>query len=714
MFQRGLSFQRVLEFAGLAAIPLILVAVNVMLAREFDRAQSLTQDVARSYEARAQLQRILASHQDMETGQRGYVITGDPGFLEPYEIGRREVTAELARLAPLATGVLSVEQHLTALSALTRQKLAFMELTIRLRREGQVEEAIRQVASGRGKTIMDALRTRIVSMDGAEARALAARTTAAEAARKRTQRLALALQAILVLMLLGAAWWIMRAMAARREAMERYRELSARQQTIFDSAKDGMMILDDAGVIQSLNPAAARMYGHAPDDMIGRSVGMLFETPPSDAQIADFLNRLQARRAGDFGRVQEFSGRRKDGSIFPADVAVSPVGLATGQSYLAIVRDITYRKQVEQLKSEFVSTVSHELRTPLTSIAGSLGLLRGGAAGPMPERAARLIGIAHDNSERLIRLINDILDIEKMESGKIAFDLKHVPLKVLLERAIEGTHGFAAGFNVRLLLHPVPEDAVVIADEDRLMQVVTNLLSNAAKFSPPSDVVEIFVTATPRGHRITVADNGPGIPQAFRDRIFGKFAQADSSDTRQKGGTGLGLSIAREIVTRLGGSISFDSEPGEGTAFHVDLPAAGRVLVEERRMSATRVSGEPRILHVDDDSDTLRLVASAFEGRAEVLATPSVQEAGAALMRNDFDAAILDIAMTDGSGLDLLPLLRAGERKTPVIIFTARDSNPALTAGVEAVLTKSRASLDQLVETTMAEIAKAAGAEQDG
>jgi len=698
---RRLSFQRIAALAGLAAIPAILLLLNLMLSREFAESRILTQNVTRSYETRTQLQRILSSHQDMETGQRGFVITGDPSFLQPYEEARKRVDAELARFSTLGSDSAVIRGQLPALLSLSRQKQAVMENTIALRQAGSVDEAMGAVASRQGKVLMDRLRQCIGAIGAAEETALAASNRAADAARRRTQRLTFALQATLILLLVAAGWAIMRAMAARRRAMERYRDASTRQEAIFDAAKDGMMILDEAGVMQNLNPAAARMYGYTREEMIGRNVAMLFEDPPSEEDVAAFLKWLLARPADDLGRVREFAGRRGDGSRFPSDVAVSPVRLAAGQCYVAIVRDITHRKQVEQMKNEFVSTVSHELRTPLTSIAGSLGLLRGGAVGELPERGARLIEIAHDNSERLIRLINDILDVEKMESGKIAFDLRHVYLKPLLTSAVEGMQGFAAGFDVRLDLQEVPADAVVVADEDRLTQVITNLLSNAAKFSPSGGTVTVEVGPVERGYRITVADRGDGIPMAFRDRIFGRFAQADSSDTRAKGGTGLGLSIAREIVTRLGGTIGFDSEEGRGTAFHVDLPAAGRSFTDEPQDLEGDGPHLPRILHVDDDSDTLRLVASAFAGRADVMATPSVHEARAALMRGRYDAAILDIAMTDGSGLDLLPTLAEGDRRTPAIVFTALDSNPALLTRADAVLTKSRATLDQLVEVTM-------------
>lgn len=697
-----LSWRMALNVLVLAAIPLILVVVNHLLSREFDNSGALAREVERSYQTRAQLQTVLSLVQDVETGQRGYNVTGDPDFLEPYEQARRRLGSEMASLQRMELQS-AAAKGMPELIALTRQKLAFCATAVGLESEGRREEAFRLMAGGQGKEIMDSIRSVMARMDAAEQAEFIQRARDADNARLSARGLALALQTILVLLLLASAWAIMRNMAERRRAIDRFRDLSARQEAIFDAAKDAMLILDEKGIIQSLNPAAALMYGYGARDLVGEGVEMLFEIAPKREEVEAFLKYLQGRRKGEFGRVQEFGARRSDGTTFPTDVAVSPVELADGACYLAIVRDITWRKQVDRMKSEFVSTVSHELRTPLTSIAGSLGLLTGGAAGELPDRAARLIRIAHSNSERLVRLINDILDIEKIESGKMAFDLKRVSIGPLLDNAIQANRAYAADYGVELRMEAVPDGAAVIADEDRLMQVVTNLLSNAIKFSPPGE--EVLVTVADRNgqYRITVADHGSGIPDEFRSRIFGKFAQADSSDTRQKGGTGLGLSIVREIVTRLGGSVSFDSTVGEGASFHVDLPAADQAFAaggaEVERVFEE--DGLPTILHIDDDPDTLRVVASAFEGRARILSTPSVQEAEASLQRQGFDAVILDLAMADGSGFDLLPLLRHGERKTPTIVFTARDTNPALAASVDAVLTKSRASLDELAETVL-------------
>jgi signal transduction histidine kinase len=199
-------------------------------------------------------------------------------------------------------------------------------------------------------------------------------------------------------------------------------------------------------------------------------------------------------------------------------------------------------------------------------------LIVAGAAGPLREPMVRLLTIAHSNSARLVRLINDILDIEKIESGEIAFDFKRVEVQTLVEQAIEANRAFAESFGVtvRLIRSVGPLD--VRADADRLVQVVTNLLSNAAKFSPHG--AEVIVTVTRRGNtaRISVRDHGPGIPEDFKPRVFGKFAQADVADARQKGGTGLGLNIVRQIVVRLDGDVGFADAPGGGTTFTVAVP----------------------------------------------------------------------------------------------------------------------------------------------
>ncbi len=246
------------------------------------------------------------------------------------------------------------------------------------------------------------------------------------------------------------------------------------------------------------------------------------------------------------------------------------------QGVFVLAVDVSARKQIEELKNAFVSSVSHELRTPLTSITGALGLLRHGQPGDLSEPQKNLLDIAHKNSQRLMFLINDLLDMEKLLAGKMHFDLQPLSLSALLEKSLYENTTYAEAFRVRFSLRLPADDQQVVVDEQRFLQVMANLLSNAVKFSPADAVVEVAVVVLDDSHvRISVQDHGPGIEPEFQARLFEKFSQADASAARQRGGTGLGLAISRELVEKMGGNIGVDSVPGAGSCFFVDLPLAG-------------------------------------------------------------------------------------------------------------------------------------------
>jgi signal transduction histidine kinase len=228
---------------------------------------------------------------------------------------------------------------------------------------------------------------------------------------------------------------------------------------------------------------------------------------------------------------------------------------------------------VERMKDEFVSTVSHELRTPLTAIYGSLDLLNAGLAGELPPDARQLLGICHQSTERLIRLINDMLDLEKIASGKLVYRMQSQPLLPLLEQSVRDTRSYGDNLRVTFRLH-AQAHPVVTADADRIVQVCVNLLSNAAKFSPADGEVEMWLGLEDGKARVAVVDRGAGVPPEFQDRVFDRFSQADSSDRRSKGGTGLGLAICRSIVEAHGGRLAFTSEPNVRTEFFFELPLA--------------------------------------------------------------------------------------------------------------------------------------------
>lgn len=238
-----------------------------------------------------------------------------------------------------------------------------------------------------------------------------------------------------------------------------------------------------------------------------------------------------------------------------------------------IARDITESKRQEQLKNEFIATVSHELRTPLTSIMGAVGFLAGGAAGNLPDAAIRMLKIALGNCRRLVIIVNDILDIEKIESGNMLLERKTVEVHALVNQVIQANHSVAADHGISVHLDNAAAHGILFTDPDRLTQVITNLLSNAIKFSPRDAEVIMSIENRENLIRISVRDHGPGIPDDYKARIFENFVQVDATDHRQKGGTGLGLSIAKQIVAQLGGEIGFEPAPDGGTIFNVAFPA---------------------------------------------------------------------------------------------------------------------------------------------
>jgi signal transduction histidine kinase len=342
---------------------------------------------------------------------------------------------------------------------------------------------------------------------------------------------------------------------------------------------------------------------------------------------------------------------------------------------LRALRYATERKRLERLKDEFVSTVSHELRTPLTSISGSLGLLMGNAAGSLPKPMARLLAIAHTNSQRLVRLVDDILDIEKMQAGGMVFNFSRVDVRPLVAQAIAANRGFAEGYGVRVRLEAARAGADVRADPDRLLQVVTNLLSNAIKFSPADHEVVVAIEKGADTVRLTVRDHGPGIPVDFKPLIFEKFAQADAGDARQKGGTGLGLSIVKQIVDRLGGEVGFADAPGGGTIFHVQLPCWDHVasLAIDRDAKPEAL----RLLLCEDDLDTALTLREQL--RQVGFATDFAYSAGDAFTcaaATRYHAILVDIQLPDGDGISLIVRLRAlpQYRDTSIIVVSADTS----------------------------------------
>ncbi len=368
-------------------------------------------------------------------------------------------------------------------------------------------------------------------------------------------------------------------LAERRRSSERaLAESEVRLRAIVDTAVDAIVTVDANALIERANPAVTRLFGYQPSELIGTPFTNLVGRLPLDPSVLEAPHSSAGRLPGQLetwvlGVTEEVLGLRSDGSGFPLEIAISQMWLGERRMFTAIIRDATERRKIDALRSEFVSTVSHELRTPLTSIRGSLGLLAGGVAGELPGRAIQMVGIALSNCERLSRLIDDLLDIEKIESGRLEFATRPLRLVELLDETLEVTNGFALAHatSFELVVLDDLSQARVLADPGRLAQVVANLLSNAAKYSA-NQPVSVVVVRTGAMLRVTVRDRGPGVPEAMRDRIFQRFTQAEDEAARTRRGTGLGLSIAKAIIERLGGAIGYRPAEGGGSCFWFELP----------------------------------------------------------------------------------------------------------------------------------------------
>jgi len=615
----------------------------------------------------------------------------------------------------------------------------------------------------------------------------------------------------------------------RARAEGALKEQEERHRLILDNAADGIITADETGVIQSFNPAAENLFGYSASQVIGQSLDILMPETIRHPH-KDYIDRyLRTGENKVIGIRRELEGLKKDGHTFPIELAVSGMTVGGKRVFTGILSDITERKEADRMKSEFISTVSHELRTPLTSIKGSLGLIRSGHSGDLPEALKAMLDIAYNNCDRLVRLINDILDVEKVSAGKMDFQMRPLALPPLLTQAIEANKAYGEKRGVTFVLTDIAQDATVSGDPHRLMQVLANLLSNAAKFSPENGEVRISLNRQETGFRISVSDDGRGIADEFQDKIFGKFQQADSSDSRQKGGTGLGLNIAKSIVEMHNGTIGFDSRPGNGATFYFNLPelavtlstaaksmaaatekksrilicedepdianliqlmlqqegyktdiaysaAAARELLEKNVYAAITLdlalpdengvilirelrnnpvthdlpiivvsakakegkielngdavgiidwmekpvdhkrliddirlamkkgaSERPRILHIEDDPDILRVVTAVIGGMADVTTAPTFAEGGRRLKDERFDLIILDLKLPDGDGENLLPYLKETDNKeTPVIVFSVKEISQDGAANLRAALVKSTTTNENLLATIRA------------
>lgn len=473
-----------------------------------------------------------------------------------------------------------------------------------------------------------------------------------------------------------------------RQVRERTVELGRFKSTL-DQTRDCVFMFDaDQFRFFYVNEGAILHIGHDRDALIGMNAHAI-DPGTSRAGFERLVTPLI--RGEQPWLLFETHHRHRQGRLIPVEVFLQYVrddeaGTAAGTEgrFVAIVRDLSERRRVERMQSEFISTVSHELRTPVAALVGALKLLESGALKDKRAKADHLVRLANRNGERLHALVNDLLDLEKLTAGKMRFAFKVHALDTLITQAVESAQALGAERGITIEIESAIPDVRLLVDAGRFDQVLGNLLSNAVKFSPPEGRVVITARETVREAdrmiRISVIDQGAGIPEAFHARIFEKFAQADSSNRRRTSGTGLGLAISRDIVERMGGAIDFETAEGAGSTFFFDLPVWGAPVEPP---AAVVVPAEPAhgpvLLVAGESSRAARIAQELDAAGQETIWVPTAVDALAELLRNpDIRAMVLDIDMPDANWPDLLATFgeRHTARATDLIPFAGDPERP--------------------------------------
>ena len=342
-------------------------------------------------------------------------------------------------------------------------------------------------------------------------------------------------------------------------------------QSILNAVIDGIMIIDTNGNIRSVNPATSKIFGYAIDQFGQQHINQFVQDPESGS-IMRHIKYHNSKVDLNAEINHEVLGIKANGEQFPLEIQLACIQRKNEKLFIAVVRDISERKRLEKMKQEFISNISHELRTPLTSILGSLRLMQSGALGKFDEQVEKVVRIADQNGQKLGALITDLLDMDKLLSGKMHIDTKVQSIYPLVVQAVNNLSESARQQNIRFDLRTQDEGWVANVDSNKLHHILTNLLSNAVKFSPANSHININVLSVDKKVRIEVIDQGAGIPPEDQEMLFQTFYQIDRSNSRQTGGAGLGLAISKELVNLMQGSIGVVSEPGKGSCFFIELP----------------------------------------------------------------------------------------------------------------------------------------------
>ncbi len=544
------------------ALCVILLSVGVGLGRgSIRKLEQAQQWVGHSKDVLRAIERVRGRVDAAHVSHTATRTTADPGFLARHDSLFRE-----------AFGSLGEVQQLTRDNAVQQRRLDSLHVALDDLVVSSHRLADMQHASPRSPVVRDE-GTRIEArfadiaavverLEREEENLLAARTAVASAAAHWAHAIVIVSTVFAAIIAAIALFPLYRALRQSRRAQAELSESEARYRQLVDEAADAILVSSN-GRCASANAEAERLFHTSREALVGRVMSELLRPVRGGSTTITGSWSTHEMRS-------EFNAVSEDGSLVP--VEVSGISFGNGMSQF-IIRDITSRKAVERMKDEFLSVVSHELRTPLTSLRGSVKLLEQTGDRMTPEQRTRMLAIAGGNADRLVRLVNDILDLERLTAGRMTIERVETDVCEIVREAVENIRPLAQQAQVASEVNGRP--AIACVDHLRIAQVVTNLLANAVKFSPANSTITVDLATEEGCFHLAVRDQGRGIPADQLESIFERFHQVEKSDARQKGGTGLGLAISRQIVRLHGGRIWAESN-GTGSTFHVRIPIDGR------------------------------------------------------------------------------------------------------------------------------------------